>query len=90
MNTFQINFFRSNANTQFLFPLDTSLSKTSANRIRFDKQSVSSNSVSEINFRMPAPLSPFNFTILPTMLASEKVLSIDWNSPEEDEAWQDL
>ena len=25
-----------------------------------------------------------------TMLASERVLSKDWNSPEEDEAWLDL
>ncbi len=28
--------------------------------------------------------------VLPTMLASEKILGLDWNLPEEDEAWQDL
>jgi len=30
------------------------------------------------------------FSSFDTMRASEKVLSRDWNTPEEDEAWKDL
>lgn len=64
-------------------------STTSANQLSVFWKLHDSNSIKASDL---IPMSEIidSFFIVPTMLASEKILNLDWNLPEEDEAWQDL